>query len=618
MTGQADVLRLPVELADDWEALACLQERPGCRTLLVQRADGEKRAVLKCAAEGREALEETYHLLQCLSGPDVPDVYGWGRDGEEEWLLRAYVPGETLLDYLQKRGPLPTEEVLAVGLDLCRVIKRLHEQEPPVIHRDIKAENVIRTSDGRYILIDYGTIRRFDSAARRDTRVLGTPASAPPEQFGYRQTDARSDIYAIGVLLHELATGESDLDRGTPAAPLRAIISRCTRFAPEARYASAAALERALNRAVRYQNRQPARWLLLLLPLLLLCGLLWTAWGKNRAELPDKLYRFADAAIEREVCRQLGKGPGTITNRDLEAVESILLLGDTPFQSWEQLNAYGQNVQLDYTFVDSRGGVRTLRDIPKMKNLRTLALCNQEIQDISPLAGCALERLALHGNQISDLSALGSCSLLLELFISGNPVSDLSPLEGCPNLWKLNAGGTPLKTVDSLSGCSGLYALYLHDCGELTDLTGLEDLSGLTALQFNLTSQDLLEDLQHLINLECLGLWGSAGMTDLTALSPLTHLTWLYIDMTDLISLQGVNALQDLQLLDICCYQALDISATSELKSLQELGIRRVAPVSWEPLAEIHALKRVRCPADQSGAVRQVLGGREVEIDPTG
>lgn len=508
--------------------------------------------------------------------------------------------------------------MLAVGLDLCRVVKRLHSQDPPVIHRDIKAENVIRTPDGRCILIDYGTIRRFDSTARRDTRVLGTPASAPPEQFGYRQTDARSDIYAIGVLLHELATGESGLDRGTPAAPLRAIIARCTRFAPEARYASAASLERALNRAVWYQSRQSAKWLLVLLPLLVLFGLLWAAWGRSGAELPDSAYRFADAAIEREVCRQLGKKPGTVTNRDLEAIESILLLGDTPFQSWEQLNAYGQNVQLDDTFLDSRGGVRTLRDIAKMENLRTLALCNQEIQDISPLAGCALERLALHGNRISDISALGSCSLLLELFISGNPVSDLSPLEGCPNLWKLNAGGTSLKTADSLSGCSGLYALYLHDCAELTGLAGLEDLPGLTTLQLNLTSRELLEDLQRLTNLECLGLWGSAGVTDLTALSPLTHLTWLYIDLADLVSLRGVEAFQDLQLLDICSFQALDISATSELKDLRELGIRRTAPVSWEPLAELHALQRVRCPSDQSDAVRQVLGGREVEIDPTG
>ena len=173
---------LPPELARTYEPLDCLKERAGRQTWLVRELESGRMAILKCCADGSEDLEEEARLLARL--PEVPAVYAWGREGRQTWLAREYIPGETLLDYAQKRGPLPEEEVRKVGLALCGELKGLHGQIPPVIHRDIKAENVIRTREGRYILIDFGIARRYAEGAPRDTQVLGTPASAPPEQFG--------------------------------------------------------------------------------------------------------------------------------------------------------------------------------------------------------------------------------------------------------------------------------------------------------------------------------------------------------------------------------------------------------------------------------------------------
>lgn len=219
---------VPRRLRGQYEPLALLKREAARQTLLLRRRDSGGQAVLKRAQAGQEALLEEYGLLRRLAGPGLPAPLEGFREGECAYLLREYVPGECLLDYAQKRGALSVQEVRALGLSLCRTLERLHGQRPPVVHGDVGLESVIRTPAGECVLTSLGAAR---------------------------QGDPRSDVYALGAVLHELASGEARLEEGTVPSALRAVVDGCVRPGLEERYAGAGEVERALTRAGRPWGR---------------------------------------------------------------------------------------------------------------------------------------------------------------------------------------------------------------------------------------------------------------------------------------------------------------------------------------------------------------------------
>lgn len=106
-----------------------------------------------------------------------------------------------------KQGRLSLNEVLQIGKQLCTVLHYLHSQHPPIIFRDLKPSNIIRTPDGQIYLIDFGVARHFKPGQKKDTVPFGSMGYAPPEQFGKSQTTPRSDIYSLGATLHQLLSG---------------------------------------------------------------------------------------------------------------------------------------------------------------------------------------------------------------------------------------------------------------------------------------------------------------------------------------------------------------------------------------------------------------------------
>ena len=121
-----------------------------------------------------------------------------------------YVDGITLEDRLQQSpgNRLAVQDALSVVYQLCDVLDYLHHQTPPIIFRDLKPGNIMLTAQGEVKLIDFGIARFFKQGKAQDTVSLGTPGYAPPEQHGRGgQTDARSDVFSLGVLLHQLLTG---------------------------------------------------------------------------------------------------------------------------------------------------------------------------------------------------------------------------------------------------------------------------------------------------------------------------------------------------------------------------------------------------------------------------
>ncbi len=175
-----------------------------------------------------------------------------------------YMPGEVLESFVQAKGRLGETQALDLAAQICEAAGALHAAG--VIHRDITPANVIVAADGAH-LIDLGIARTRNAQATRDTTSLGTWGYASPEQYGFAQTDARSDVYSIGRLLGFMLCGvhpgESTYDETLArtdgiASSTRAAIEKACAFEPSARYQSAADLAQALERPFEARRHSDA------------------------------------------------------------------------------------------------------------------------------------------------------------------------------------------------------------------------------------------------------------------------------------------------------------------------------------------------------------------------
>lgn len=158
--------------------------------------------------EAVAAFKKEAAILSHLKHPALPAISDFFAEGEDKWyLVMEYIDGENLSSVLRKRGRIPQGEVMQWAIELASILDYLHSQNPPIIFRDLKPSNIMLTSDGRIKLIDFGIARHFKSDAAMDTTAYGSTGFAPPEQYGQKQTDIRSDIYSLGATLHYLLTG---------------------------------------------------------------------------------------------------------------------------------------------------------------------------------------------------------------------------------------------------------------------------------------------------------------------------------------------------------------------------------------------------------------------------
>ena len=155
-----------------------------------------------------EAFRREAQLLATLDHGNLPKVSDYFTEGNKHYLVMDFIQGRTLEQVLHSApGFLAEDAVVGWAIQLCEVLAYLHNRRPPIIFRDLKPANIMLDIEGRIKLIDFGIARLFQPGKSKDTRVMGTPGYAAPEQYGTGQTDARSDIYALGVTLHQLLTG---------------------------------------------------------------------------------------------------------------------------------------------------------------------------------------------------------------------------------------------------------------------------------------------------------------------------------------------------------------------------------------------------------------------------
>ena len=191
------------------------------------------------------------NLMKRLDHPALPRIVDIIDNGVTIYVVMDYIEGESLDKILSEFGAQPEELVIVWAKQLCDALSYLHSQKPPMIYRDMKPANVMLKPEGNIKIIDFGIAREYKEQNLSDTTVLGTKGYAPPEQYN-GQTDARSDIYALGMTMHHLLTGV-DPRKGEAYAPVRVynpelsegieiIINKCVQPAAENRYQSCADL----------------------------------------------------------------------------------------------------------------------------------------------------------------------------------------------------------------------------------------------------------------------------------------------------------------------------------------------------------------------------------------
>lgn len=198
---------------------------------------------------GRDIICRKYHgnydgyrVLRGISFPLLPRVYEVVADGDSVTVLEEFVSGATVADILT--GGLYNEKgVRKVAVSLCDALSVIHKEG--IVHRDIKPENVMITDSGAVRLMDFDASRLFKEGRSADTRIIGTAGYAAPEQFGLAQSDERTDIFSLGVLMNVMLTGEHP-SKKLYKGKLTKIIEKCLQLDPNKRYQTAEELKKEL------------------------------------------------------------------------------------------------------------------------------------------------------------------------------------------------------------------------------------------------------------------------------------------------------------------------------------------------------------------------------------
>lgn len=217
-------------MAEQFEFVKALTQSNG-KSAVVLRHKMLGTQIVKLEFEGDASV---YNIIKSISHQNLPKIYSVEINGIHCEVIEEYINGATVADIL-KSGLYTEDGVRSVIKSVCSALDTLHSLN--IIHRDIKPENIMIDSSGNVKLIDFDAARIFKSYQPQDTSFIGTAGFAAPEQYGINQTDCRSDIFALGILMNVMLTGEHP-SKKLYNGKLKKIIETCINIDPNKRYSN--------------------------------------------------------------------------------------------------------------------------------------------------------------------------------------------------------------------------------------------------------------------------------------------------------------------------------------------------------------------------------------------
>ena len=629
---------LPEDMQEHWTVYECLKESEDSSTFLVKETATGILCVLKWGRNRQaEFLRNEMEIMEKMADrklSGIPKTYRIFEENGEVYLVREYIEGMSLAQMVLQKGGISEAEICRISRKICQTAEQFQNPDEPMIHRDIKPENIVVTPGGEVVFIDFGTMRSYKKDGSRDTFVVGTRGTAAPEQYGYTQTDQRTDVYAIGQTMLYMVSESYEMNQLSECAVsrrMKKIIEKACSFEPDKRYGDAAQLRRAVekcqanNRKKVYKKAGAVFGLIAAGYILAIFSPDGTVIENKRIETAEQSAAeeqiqaeiiFREELIEEAVRKELGLSKtDKITASMLENVRKLRIVGKEILDDEDTFWGEGRHVDgKDSSFGSVRGNITDLSDLAQMVNLEELALCNQKIEDISGLKELPLKKLYLSKNMITDFSVLLNLIDLDTLCIMENPAENLSVIGECTGILRLNIQGMNLTDIDFLKNLSLDYLDMSNMEVENNIFEPLTEMKKLATLCMCDVNEAAAETLSQMSTLKALFMWGDS--TILENLKPLKGMTQLetLAFTTQISSLEGIEQFPSLNFLSVSFSLVKDLSPVTGAKNLQVIDISNADIKNFEPLFGHSGLTEVHCTEEQKEEIMKIDSSPDFEI----
>lgn len=629
---------LPEDMQEHWTVYECLKESEDSSTFLVKETATGILCVLKWGRNRQaEFLRNEMEIMEKMADrklSGIPKTYRIFEENGEVYLVREYIEGMSLAQMVLQKGGISEAEICRISRKICQTAEQFQNPDEPMIHRDIKPENIVVTPGGEVVFIDFGTMRSYKKDGSRDTFVVGTRGTAAPEQYGYTQTDQRTDVYAIGQTMLYMVSESYEMNQLSECAVsrrMKKIIEKACSFEPDKRYGDAAQLRRAVekcqanNRKKVYKKAGAVFGLIAAGYILAIFSPDGTVIENKRIETAEQSAAeeqiqaeiiFREELIEEAVRKELGLSKtDKITASMLENVRKLRIVGKEILDDEDTFWGEGRHVDgKDSSFGSVRGNITDLSDLAQMVNLEELALCNQKIEDISGLKELPLKKLYLSKNMITDFSVLLNLIDLDTLCIMENPAENLSVIGECTGILRLNIQGMNLTDIDFLKNLSLDYLDMSNVEVENNIFEPLSEMKKLDTLCMCDVNEAAAEILSQMSTLKALFMWGDS--TILENLKPLKGMTQLetLAFTTQISSLEGIEQFPSLNFLSVSFSLVKDLSPVTGAKNLQVIDISNADIKNFEPLFGHSGLTEVHCTEEQKEEIMKIDSSPDFEI----
>lgn len=629
---------LPEDMQEHWTVYECLKESEDSSTFLVKETATGILCVLKWGRNRQtEFLRNEMEIMKKMADrklSGIPKAYRIFEENGEVYLVREYIEGMSLAQMVLQKGGISEAEICRISRKICQTAEQFQNPNEPMIHRDIKPENIVVTPGGEVVFIDFGTMRSYKKDGSRDTFVVGTRGTAAPEQYGYTQTDQRTDVYAIGQTMLYMVSESYEMNQLSECAVsrrMKKIIEKACSFEPDKRYGDAAQLRRAVekcqanNRKKVYKKAGAVLGLIAAGYILAIFSPDGTVIENKRIETAEQSaaeeqiqaeITFREELIEEAVRKELGLSKtDKITASMLENVRKLRIVGKEILDDEDTFWGEGRHVDgKDSSFGSVRGNITDLSDLAQMVNLEELALCNQKIEDISGLKELPLKKLYLSKNMITDFSVLLNLIDLDTLCIMENPAENLSVIGECTGILRLNIQGMNLTDIDFLKNLSLDYLDMRNVEVENNIFEPLTEMKKLDTLCMCDVNEAAAETLSQMSTLKALFMWGDS--TILENLKPLKGMTQLetLAFTTQISSLEGIEQFPSLNFLSVSFSLVKDLSPVTGAKNLQVIDISNADIENFEPLFGHSGLTEVHCTEEQKEEIMKIDSSPDFEI----
>ena len=629
---------LPEDMQEHWTVYECLKESEDSSTFLVKETATGILCVLKWGRNRQtEFLRNEMEIMKKMADrklSGIPKAYRIFEENGEVYLVREYIEGMSLAQMVLQKGGISEAEICRISRKICQTAEQFQNPNEPMIHRDIKPENIVVTPGGEVVFIDFGTMRSYKKDGSRDTFVVGTRGTAAPEQYGYIQTDQRTDVYAIGQTMLYMVSESYEMNQLSECAVsrrMKKIIEKACSFEPDKRYGDAAQLRRAVekcqanNRKKVYKKAGAVLGLIAAGYILAIFSPDGTVIENKRIETAEQSaaeeqiqaeITFREELIEEAVRKELGLSKtDKITASMLENVRKLRIVGKEILDDEDTFWGEGHHVDgKDSSFGSVRGNITDLSDLAQMVNLEELALCNQKIEDISGLKELPLKKLYLSKNMITDFSVLLNLIDLDTLCIMENPAENLSVIGECTGILRLNIQGMNLTDIDFLKNLSLDYLDMSNVEVENNIFEPLTEMKKLDTLCMCDVNEAAAETLSQMSTLKALFMWGDS--TILENLKPLKGMTQLetLAFTTQISSLEGIEQFPSLNFLSVSFSLVKDLSPVTGAKNLQVIDISNADIENFEPLFGHSGLTEVHCTEEQKEEIMKIDSSPDFEI----